>query len=131
MVRKPRTGWSIRAGPKEAPASDPESTAQPLVVRDSITLVDSDGNERALLTVIDDGASLVLFDSAGVARAGLTAGYRTSVVLYGDESQPRAILGATSSVPSHVEAGDGTIERAPLSSLVLFGEDGSLVGRLP
>lgn len=114
----------------EAAASEPLSEP-PLVVRESITLVDADGNTRALLTAIDDGTSLVLFDSAGVPRAGLTSGYRTSLVLYGEGSRPRAILGATSSIPSHVELPDGTIERAPVSSLVLFDEAGGLVGRLP
>ena len=109
----------------------PDQHMSPLVVQDSITVVDADGKERAMLTATPDGASLVLFDSQGRPRVGVTAGYTTSVTLYDDNQQTRAILGTTSMVPSHVQSSDGTIERSPESSLVLFKQDGTILERLP
>ena len=103
----------------------------PLVVRDSISIVGPGGEERAVLTATLDGSSLVLFDSEGDVRVGIDAGYSTSVTLYDEELRTRAILGATPMVPSHVESSDGSIERVPVSSLVLFKDDGGVLERMP
>ena len=107
------------------------SPEQPLVVRDSITIVDENGVERAIIAGTSDGAALVLFDSDGRPRAGIDAGYTTSLTLYDEEERTRVILGATSTVASHVESSDGSIERRPVSSLILFKDDGGVLERLP
>ncbi len=111
------------------PAS-PQAMAA-LLVQDSITVVDSAGEERATITTTVDGAALVLFDADGRPRAGIDAGYTPSLVLYDEEGRTRVVLGATSAVASHVESSDGLIERRPVSSLVLFKDDGSVLERLP
>ncbi len=108
-----------------------DQTQPPLIVRDSITLVDPTGQERAILTATLDGASLVLFDATGNVRVGIDAGYTSSVTLYDEDLTARAILGATTMVASHVEFADGSIERRPVSSLVLFNDAGGVLERLP
>ena len=108
-----------------------DQTQPPLVVRDSISIVGPGGEERAILTATPDGSALVLFDAEGHVRVGIDAGYSTSVTLYDEELQTRAILGATPVVPSHVQSSDGSIERVPVSSLVLFKDDGSVLERMP
>lgn len=109
----------------------PDQPLSPLVIRDSITVVDADGNERAMLTATPDGASLVLFDTQGQPKIGVTAGYMTSITLYDENQRTRAILGSTSMVSSHVQSSGRTIERSPESSLVLFKDNGSVLARLP
>ena len=126
-----RTQQRIRNRGIESRIAIPDQTQPPLIVRDSITLVDSAGEERAILTATLGGASLVLFDAAGDARVGLNAGYTTSVTLYDGDLRARAILGTTPLVASHVESSDGSIERRPVSSLVLFNDVGGIVERLP
>ena len=126
-----RTQQRIRNRGIESRIEIPDRTQPPLIVRDSITLVDSAGEERAVLTATSDGASLVLFDAAGNVRVGIDAGYTTSVTLYDENLGARAILGATTMVASHVESADGSIERRPVSSLVLFNDAGGIVERLP
>ena len=103
----------------------------PLVVRDSITIVDDAGVERAVIAATSDGSALVLFDTDGRPRAGIDAGYTTSLTLYDEGGGTRAILGATTMVASHVESADGSIERRPISSLVLFSDAGGVLERLP
>ena len=103
----------------------------PLVVRDSITIVDETGVERAIIAATSDGAALVLFDADGRPRAGIDAGYTTSLTLYDEDGGIRVVLGATTMVASHVESSDGSIERRPVSSLVLFNDAGGVLERLP
>ena len=114
--------------PLRAGAVEPEPA---LVVRDSITIVDASGRERILLAATVDGASAVLFDAEGRPRANITAGYATAVTLYDEETRARAVLGATTMAPSHVQTSDGIFERRPVSSLVLFRDNGAILERLP
>ncbi len=113
---------------EESFATSPEL---PLVVRDSITIVDETGVERAIIAATSDGAALVLFDADGRPRAGIDAGYTTSLTLYDEDGGIRVVLGATTMVASHVESSDGSIERRPVSSLVLFNDAGGVLERLP
>ena len=126
-----RTQQRIRDRSIESRVEVPDQIRPPLVVRDSITVVDAAGEERAILTATLDGTSLVLFDAAGNVRVGIDAGYTTSVTLYDENSRARAILGTTAMVASHVESSDGSIERRPVSSLVLLNDAGGIVERLP
>ena len=73
----------------------------------------------------------MLFDATGNVRIGIDAGYTSSVTLYDENRRERAILGATPMVASHVESADGSIERRPVSSLVLFNDAGGVLERLP
>ncbi len=102
LIGQDRTQQRILNRGIESRIEIPDQTQPPLIVRDSITLVDSAGEERAVLTATSDGASLVLFDAAGNVRIGIDAGYTTSVTLYDENLGARAILGATTMVTSRV-----------------------------
>ena len=95
-------------------------------------LVDENGKERASLAADRAGSVfLVMFDAAGKTRANISVTPDgPAVILFDPSGQARTVLGSTTLVPSHVNE-NGIAERAPASSLVLFGQDGKSLFKVP
>lgn len=121
-----------RYDPPHTPAVQPQPAIETQVRAHQFMLVDGNGKDRASL--VADGAGsvfLVLFDTNGKTRADLSVGnYGPSLTFYDPSGQARTVLGSTMLVSSHVTE-NGTVERTPASSVVLFDRTGKLLWRAP
>src|SRR5262249_276030 len=87
---------------------------EPEVRSQHFVLTDSKGKDRASLVADNAGSVfLVLFDASGKTRANLSVGNEgPSLIFYDQFAQPRAIIGSTTLVGSHVNE-NGIAEKAP------------------
>jgi hypothetical protein len=93
----------------------------------TLSLVDSSGNPRGVLSALGDGSVLALFDRNGKTRAELSAaGLNVSFTLYDPDGKVRAVIGSTNLVGSRIQG-----ERSPASSLIFLDHAGRLLSRLP
>lgn len=123
-LRSPRSRQELRA-----PVSQ---VVEEQVRAHQFILVDGNGKERASLVADAAGSVfLVLFDKNEKSRLSLSVSNDgPSLVLHDLDGKPRAILGSTSLVASHVSE-KGIMERTPASSIVLFDRTGKLLFRTP
>ena len=118
-----RTQQRIRDLGIEGQIAVPDQAHPPLVVRDSITLADPAGEERAILTATSNGASLVLSDATGDVRVGIDAGYTPSVTLYDGNLRARAILAARGGSLEGRAQGSSGCRREVRSGTMFFHRD--------
>ncbi len=103
------------------------------VVGREFMLFDEEGNQRASLVADTAGSVfLTMLDTESNLRAALSVMNRgPALTFYDPDGQVRTVLGSTPLVGSHVVDADGNLERNPPSSIVLFDSEGNLLWREP